>query len=75
MSGTHTLIYDEKSANLPLEKVDFSLKYPTDIINNTRLDQYENKILYIKNQKIKNFLKKIGLFNLVKRFYINFFKK
>ncbi len=68
-SGTHTLNKDDPSASIPLEKMKFPLI--TDSISVYEYgDEYENRQLLQKKSILKTILKRLGLFEIARRFYL-----
>jgi hypothetical protein len=76
--GTHTKNKKGGGSNIPRKEMIFPLKHPSVVKPNREADDYTSKNVFkIKNkknkmQKIKNILKKIGLFNIIKSIYLKF---
>lgn len=64
---------NHKFANLKLENIRFPLVYPEFFIKNKRIDSFINRNNFdisINNYLIKNLLRNLGLFNLIKNIYL-----
>ena len=66
---TNTILMDSRVANLNTEKIYFPIKHPDQIEYSEINDEYINNI-YLRFYKIKKFLKKVGVFNFVKKLYV-----
>jgi hypothetical protein len=68
--GTHTFDVNDISANLETKEIIFPMIDYLSMDNYTLGDDYESRFLIDKNYGIKKILKKIGLFNIIKRIYL-----
>jgi hypothetical protein len=68
--ATHTLLKINKLQNIPSKTMSFPLVHPKEVVVNKKMDMFVNKKIFLKNYWPKLFLRKIGLFNLAKRFYL-----
>lgn len=66
--STNTLVSDNRIAKLNLEKIEFPLQHPQNVDYIEDSDIYINNI-YLKNYKIKKILKKLRLFNTIRKLY------
>lgn len=66
---TNTVVADERVSNLRSNEISFPLIHPQEIKYLEKNNDCDN-IIALKNYKIKMILKKIGVFDLVKKMYI-----
>jgi hypothetical protein len=69
--ATHTIVGSPTVSNVPLRSISLPLTHPSEILVSKEADDFD-AIEYMKNTKIKNFLKKVGLFDLVRNIYRNY---
>ena len=66
---TNTLVIDKRVANLKTEQMIFPIKHPNSVYYDESNDRQINQI-YLKNFTVKRILKKIKIFNLIKKIYL-----
>jgi len=69
-TGTHTLHGHYKELSPPKKTCAFPLSHPEEISINKEADDFVNKNIFLKKSTLKSILKKMGLFNFVKKIYI-----
>lgn len=82
--GTHTTDKNSRHANIQTHKIKFPLSHPEIIEVSKKADNYTNKYVYKIKRKnpinftkdfLKKILKKLGLFDIIKRKYLKFKKQ
>ncbi len=68
-SGSHTFNKKDKYANLETGKLNFPLGHPAKMISYDVGDNYENNSLKLNYSLAKIVLRKLGLFNFIKKIY------
>jgi len=67
---THGSSKKSKALDRPLEVMNFPLIHPETLTVDQASDDFENNYYFLRGFSLKKGLKKIGIFNLVKRIYI-----
>lgn len=70
---TNTALVDKRVSGIETKRMFFPINHPEKIEYFEQNDEYSNNV-FLKNYRIKKFLKKIGFFNIFKRLYV-FIKK
>lgn len=68
--GTHTLFNFNKLQNIPSVEIQFPLIHPEHITINKKMDDFINRKVFLKGYNLKLILKKLGLFDFIKKVYI-----
>jgi hypothetical protein len=66
---THGSSSKSKTLDRPIEAMQFPLIHPVSLNVDRAADDYENKNYFLRGFLLKNRLKKIGIYNLVKKIY------
>lgn len=68
--GTHTLFNFNKLQNIPGAEIQFPLIHPEHININNKMDNFINRNVFLKGYGLKSILKKLGLFDFIKKVYM-----
>jgi hypothetical protein len=72
-NATHTLTSSRSVAGVPLGRISSPLIHPSAMVIDTVADDLDNSLIHMKHTKIKNLLRRMGLFNYARDIYHKYF--